>query len=94
MRRESIHRTGRTETDERKRRGGGGGRVNDEPYIPHPSSKGEWTSEKERREEGRKEGKRERRTKKLRYRRIIKLYNEEEGEGEGVGRRRNEIARR
>lgn len=65
MRRESIHRTGRTKTDERKRRGG------ERPTVHriHPRRR-------ERKE------RRKRRTKKLRYRRIIELYNEAEGEGE------------
>lgn len=46
MRRESIHRTGRTETDERKRRGG---RENDEAYTA--SILDEGTSKEERKKE-------------------------------------------
>lgn len=83
MRRESIHRTGRTETDERKRRGGGGGgRENYRIYRIHPRRR---ENGRAKRKGGKKEGKRERRTKKLRYRRIIKLYNEEEGGRRGWG---------
>lgn len=67
------------------------GKTTNRIYRIHPRRR---ENGRAKRKGGKKEGKRERRTKKLRYRRIIKLYNEEEGEGEGVERRRNEIARR